>query len=203
MKKNAKFILRLVLLAAVVLLYFGAEALLPGGAQSTAAPQTQSAALTESTQDTAVESTPDGAAVTAQNAIEAAQAEEQPAAAAAAIDEDGIYDTKDEVALYIHTYGRLPGNYITKAEAEKAGWSGGSVEKYCPGKCIGGGRFGNYEGLLPDAEGRVWTECDINTLGAASRGAERIVFSNDGHARSLRQLPAPLRGGGGRLKKVM
>ena len=173
MKKNAKFILRLVLLAAVVLLYFGAEALLPGGAQSTAAPQTQSAALTESTQGTAVESTPDGAAGTAQNAIEAAQA-------AAAIDEDGIYDTKDEVALYIHTYGRLPGNYITKAEAEKAGWSGGSVEKYCPGKCIGGGRFGNYEGLLPDAEGRVWTECDINTLGAASRGAERIVFSNDG-----------------------
>lgn len=171
MKKNAKFILRLVLLAAVVLLYFGAEALLPGDAQSTAAPQTQG---------TAVESTPDGAAGTAQNAIEAAQAEEQPAAAAAAIDEDGIYDTKDEVALYIHTFGCLPGNYITKAEAEKAGWSGGSVEKYCPGKCIGGGRFGNYEGLLPDAEGRVWTECDINTLGAASRGAERIVFSNDG-----------------------
>ena len=180
MKKNAKFIPRLVLLAAVVLLYFGAETLLPGGAQSTAAPQTQSAALAESAQGTAVESTPDGAAVTAQNAIDAAQAEEQPAAAAAAIDEDGIYDTKDEVALYIHTYGRLPGNYITKAEAEKAGWSGGSVEKYCPGKCIGGGRFGNYEGLLPDAEGRVWTECDINTLGAASRGAERIVFSNDG-----------------------
>lgn len=171
MKKNAKFILRLVLLAAVVLLYFGAEALLPGDAQSTAAPQTQGAAA---------DSTPDGAAGTAQNAIEAAQAEEQPAAAAAAIDEDGIYDTKDEVALYIHTFGCLPGNYITKAEAEKAGWSGGSVEKYCPGKCIGGGRFGNYEGLLPDAAGRVWTECDINTLGAASRGAERIVFSNDG-----------------------
>ena len=177
MKKNAKFILRLVLLAAVVLLYFGAEALLPGGAQSTARQQTQSVALAESAQGTAVESTPDGAAGTAQNAIEAAQAEEQPAAA---IDEDGSYDTKDEVALYVHTFGCLPGNYITKAEAEKAGWSGGSVEKYCPGKCIGGGRFGNYEGLLPDAEGRVWTECDINTLGAASRGAERIVFSNDG-----------------------
>ena len=121
MKKNAKFIFRLVLLAAVVLLYFGAEALLPGGAQSTAAPQTQSAALTESTQGTAAESTPDGAAGTAQDAIEAAQAEEQPAAAAAAIDEDGIYDTKDEVALYIHTFGCLPGNYITKADARELG----------------------------------------------------------------------------------
>ena len=45
---------------------------------------------------------------------------------------------------------------------------------------IGGSRFGNYEGLLPEANGRTWTECDINTLGADSRGAERIVFSNDG-----------------------
>ena len=40
--------------------------------------------------------------------------------------------------------------------------------------------FGNREGLLPDAPGRTWTECDINTLGASGRGAERIVFSNDG-----------------------
>lgn len=100
--------------------------------------------------------------------------------AAHALDEHGSYDSKDEVALFIHTFGRLPDNYITKAEAEKAGWSGGSVEKYCPGKCIGGSRFGNYEGLLPDKDGREWTECDINTLSAASRGAERLVFSNDG-----------------------
>ena len=61
-----------------------------------------------------------------------------------------------------------------------AGWSGGSLEPYCPGKCIGGDRFGNREGLLPSAKGRTWTECDVNTLGAKSRGAERIVFSNDG-----------------------
>ena len=46
--------------------------------------------------------------------------------------------------------------------------------------CIGGSRFGNYEGLLPEADGRTWTECDIHTLGADSRGAERSVFSNDG-----------------------
>lgn len=41
-------------------------------------------------------------------------------------------------------------------------------------------RFGNYEGLLPEADGRTYTECDIDTLGADSRGAKRIVFSNDG-----------------------
>ena len=98
----------------------------------------------------------------------------------APIDEDGVYDSKEDVALYIHTYGKLPSNYVTKKEAEEAGWSGGSLEKYLPGKCIGGSRFGNYEGLLPDRDGRRWTECDIGTLGRSSRGAERIVFSNDG-----------------------
>ena len=97
-----------------------------------------------------------------------------------AIDEDGVYTSKDELALYIHTYGHLPSNFITKDEARAAGWSGGSLEKFCPGKCIGGDRFGNREGLLPAAKGRTWTECDVNTLGASSRGAERIVFSNDG-----------------------
>ncbi len=96
------------------------------------------------------------------------------------IHEDGAYTTKEDVALYIHAYGCLPSNFVTKDEAKQAGWEGGSLEKYLPGKCIGGDRFGNREGLLPDAPGRTWTECDINTLGASSRGAERIVFSNDG-----------------------
>ncbi len=94
--------------------------------------------------------------------------------------EDGTYTAKDDVALYIHQYGKLPPNFITKKEAEKLGWEGGSLEPYAPGKCIGGSRFGNYEGLLPEAEGRVYTECDIDTLGKQKRGAKRIVFSNDG-----------------------
>ena len=94
--------------------------------------------------------------------------------------EDGTYDSKDDVALYIETYGHLLSNYITKKEAQALGWEGGSLEPYAPGKCIGGTHFGNYEGLLPEADGREYTECDINTLGKDSRGAERIVFSNDG-----------------------
>ena len=99
---------------------------------------------------------------------------------APAIDEDGSYTSKEEVALYIHTYGKLPGNFITKKEAEKLGWTGGGLESCAPGKCIGGDRFGNYEGLLPKKSGRTYTECDIDTLGRSSRGAKRIVFSNDG-----------------------
>lgn len=98
----------------------------------------------------------------------------------ALLDEGGSYTSKEEVALYLYQYGHLPDNFMTKKEAQALGWPGGSLEPYAPGKCIGGSRFGNYEGLLPDAEGRVWTECDIDTLGADSRGAKRIVFSNDG-----------------------
>ena len=107
--------------------------------------------------------------------IAAAQEEETPA-----IEEDGTYTTKEDVARYIHTYGHLPDNFITKKQAQALGWEGGSLEPYAPGKCIGGSRFGNYEGILPEKDGRTYTECDIDTLGASKRGAKRIVFSNDG-----------------------
>jgi len=96
------------------------------------------------------------------------------------IDEKGSYTSAADVGLYIHTYGKLPSNFITKNQARELGWEGGGLEKYAPGKCIGGDRFGNYEGNLPTKKGRYYTECDIDTLGANSRGAKRIVFSNDG-----------------------
>jgi len=106
--------------------------------------------------------------------------EEAEEEALPAIDEDGTYTDKDDVALYIHTYGKLPQNFMTKSEARALGWEGGSLERYAPGYCIGGDKFGNYEGLLPKAKGRTYTECDIDTLNRSSRGAKRIVFSNDG-----------------------
>ena len=96
------------------------------------------------------------------------------------VSEDGVYDKKDDVALYIHLYGHLPSNYITKKQAQALGWPGGSLEPYAPGKCIGGDYFGNYERLLPVKQGRTYHECDIGTLGRSSRGAKRIIYSNDG-----------------------
>ena len=108
----------------------------------------------------------------------APSAEEEDAESA--LDEHGAYTTKEDVALYIHLYGHLPENFITKDEARKLGWEGGGLDDYAKGKCIGGDRFGNYESLLPEVKGRTYYECDINTLGAEKRGAERIVFSNDG-----------------------
>lgn len=87
---------------------------------------------------------------------------------------------RDAVAAHIREHGELPDYYITKREAERLGWQGGSLEPYAPGKMIGGDRFGNYEELLPKKAGRVWTECDIGSFGSSSRGAKRIVYSNDG-----------------------
>ena len=109
-----------------------------------------------------------------------AQAGITDAATAEPLDIYGAYTTKEDVALYLYQYGVLPDNFITKAEARSLGWDGGSLEPYAPGMCIGGSYFGNYEGLLPEMSGRLYAECDINTLGENSRGAERIVYSNDG-----------------------
>lgn len=115
------------------------------------------------------------------------------------IDEDGHYTSKEEVALYIHTYGKLPSNFISKNEAEELGWKkkqgeAGQLHVVAPGMSIGGSRFGNYEGLLPEAKGRKYYECDINYV-KGNRGAERIVYSNDGlifytgdHYESFEQL---------------
>lgn len=111
-------------------------------------------------------------------AIETQAQPQAPPETESLIDAAGSYTSKADVALYIHTYGCLPDNFITKNEARKLGWEGGSLEPFAPGMCIGGDRFGNYEGLLP--EDRDYQECDIDTLGKSSRGAKRIVFSDDG-----------------------
>ena len=146
------------------------------------------------------------ASASAQDAQTEAQGEQAPGTQSSAagsesqepaVTEDGTYTSKDEVAWYLHTYGHLPSNYITKAEAEDEGWKSGSnstLDKVCPGKSIGGDRFGNREGLLPSASGRKWYECDIDYV-KGSRNAKRLVYSSDGliyytedHYQSFEQL---------------
>jgi len=109
------------------------------------------------------------------------------------VSEDGEYTSPEEVAEYIHTYGHLPSNYITKNEARKLGWdsAAGNLWDVAPNKSIGGDRFGNYEGLLPEGS---WKECDVNYSGGY-RGSERLIFNNDGavyytsdHYKSFTQL---------------
>lgn len=114
----------------------------------------------------------------------------------AAISESSAYSSKDEVAEYLHEFGHLPPNYLTKKEAQDLGWvtSKGNLWEVALGKSIGGDRFGNREGLLPEAPGRKYYECDIDFDGSY-RNAKRIIYSNDGlifytedHYESFQQL---------------
>lgn len=97
------------------------------------------------------------------------------------IDEDGSYTSKEDVALYIHTYEKLPENFITKRQAGELGWksSEGNLWDVTDKMSIGGDKFGNREKLLTVKQGRQYYECDINYEGKY-RGAERLVFSEDG-----------------------
>ena len=127
------------------------------------------------------------------------EASPPPESAGDALDEDGVYTSKEDLALYLHLYGHLPANFITKDEARRlltsiaeGTWFEEDLTVHDLTEKYGSG---NRECLLPAAKGRVWTECDVNTLGASSRGAERIVFSNDGliyytgdHYESFQQL---------------
>lgn len=98
-----------------------------------------------------------------------------------ALAEDGWYYSRDDVALYLHTYNHLPTNYLTKNEAEALGWNNkeGNLWDVADGCCIGGNRFGNYEGKLPEKSGRTWHECDVNYQGGY-RGSDRLLYSTDG-----------------------
>lgn len=167
---NKKRLTSLIAIVLVILLTIFGEFLNPSDAD----PQT----TTVPTMATVIETQPDTSEppATSQDVTQP----EQTTAPEAVLDEDGSYTSKEDVALYIHIYGRLPKNFLTKSQARDLGWRSGSLERYAPGMSIGGDRFQNRENLLPKAPGRYYTECDIGTRGSSSRGARRIVFSNDG-----------------------
>lgn len=97
------------------------------------------------------------------------------------LDAEGYYSSPEDVALYLYTFDELPENYLTKAEARDLGWeaSEGNLWEVTDEMLIGGDYFGNREGLLPEEDGRRYYEADVNYEGGY-RGAERLVYSNDG-----------------------
>ena len=107
-------------------------------------------------------------------AEKSARAAETPAEASGPIIEP------QAIADYLFEHGELPENFITKREAQALGWDRNYLSDVAPGMSIGGDHFGNYEGQLPRVKGRKYYECDANYTGGR-RGAERIVYSNDGH----------------------
>ena len=109
---------------------------------------------------------------------------------------DGPITDAQQIVDYLDRYGELPDNFITKKEARKLGWdsSYNYVGDVAPGKSIGGDRFGNYEGQLPEKKGRKWFECDTGYKGK-KRGATRLLYSSDGlyyytddHYRTFKQM---------------
>lgn len=95
-------------------------------------------------------------------------------------DSEEYYYDLENVVLYLETYGELPLNYITKNEARKRGWEGGSVEDYIPDAAIGGDHYGNYEEKLPGGKNVTYHECDLDTHGYKNRGKRRLIYSDDG-----------------------
>ena len=85
------------------------------------------------------------------------------------------------VASVLRKTGKLPDRFLSKKEARQLGWvpEQGNLNEVAPGKSIGGDHFGNYEGKLPEKKGRSYREADVHDS-PNRRGAERLVFSNDG-----------------------
>ncbi|MTH55304.1 ribonuclease [Bacillus mangrovi] len=85
------------------------------------------------------------------------------------------------IISYLKNYGELPPNFVTKSEASSYGWvsSDCNLADVLPGYSIGGDRFYNREGKLPEASGRIWYEADAYYT-SGCRNASRVVYSNDG-----------------------
>ena len=164
--------------------------------QSEGAAPTASEARTETETSEVPESTVAEETRAAKKSASATRGAERGSEAGSGIREDGSYTSRDEVALYLHTYGKLPKNFISKQDAEEQGFRFGEGDfgEAFPGMSVGGSRFGNYEGQLPEKSGRRYYECDIDYQGGR-RNAKRIVYSNDGlifytddHYKSFTQL---------------
>jgi len=83
--------------------------------------------------------------------------------------------------VWLKMYGELPGNYVDKKYAEKAGWdkSKGNLRAVLPGATMGGDIYFNDKKRLPEKPRRVWYEADINYTGGF-RNTHRLLYSNDG-----------------------
>lgn len=106
---------------------------------------------------------------------------QEPAAKDSAAQESEDPRSPEFVASVLRKTGKLPDRFLSKKEARQLGWvpEQGNLNEVAPGKSIGGDHFGNYEGKLPEKKGRSYREADVHDS-PNRRGAERLVFSNDG-----------------------
>ncbi|MDY6387986.1 MAG: ribonuclease domain-containing protein [Fibrobacter sp.] len=100
-----------------------------------------------------------------------------------AVEESGLYTTKDSVAAYLCKFDKLPSNYVGKNEGQSLYESktGNTFEKWnfnpwtTIGVMIGGDVFDNREGLLPSGS---YHEADVD-YSAKNRGTKRLIYQSD------------------------
>ncbi len=82
--------------------------------------------------------------------------------------------------FWLKYFRKLPDYYVTEEEAKNKGWCPGkSLVKFVSGKMITKGIYNNDDGHLPQANGRIWYEADINYY-EGKRNRHRVLWSNDG-----------------------
>lgn len=176
MKKITALIVTLFLAAALAFIVPGCTGSPGGSSSSASALYSTTAPLSPAASPSAASVSPSGDSYAENHLVSDAYAPPD-----ISVSKNGEYTDKDHVALYIHQYGTVPSNFVSKTKARNAGWvnTKGNLWDVLPGKSIGGGGFFNDDNMMPDAPGREWFECDIDYEGGF-RNAKRIVYSNDG-----------------------
>lgn len=128
--------------------------------------------------------------------IELSSSEEQSSSSVAAktiyeaVEESGLYTTKDSVAVYLCKFDKLPSNYVGKNEGKSLYESktGNTFSKWnfnpwtTLGVMIGGDTFNNhadnpdnYHPTLPEGN---YHEADVD-YSAKNRGTKRLIYQSD------------------------
>lgn len=100
-----------------------------------------------------------------------------------AVEESGLYTTKDSVAAYLCKFNKLPGNYVGKDEGISLYESktGNTFSKWnfnpwtTLGVMIGGDVYENHDGQLPSGS---YHEADVD-YSAKNRGTKRLIYQSD------------------------
>ena len=100
-----------------------------------------------------------------------------------AVEESGLYTTKDSVATYLCKFDKLPNNYVGKDEGISLYESktGNTFSKWnfnpwtMLGMMIGGDVYDNHDGQLPSGN---YHEADVD-YSAKNRGTKRLIYQSD------------------------
>ena len=100
-----------------------------------------------------------------------------------AVEESGLYTTRDSVAAYLCKFDKLPSNYVGKNEGKSLYESktGNTFEKWnfnpwtTLGVMIGGDVYDNHDGQLPSGN---YHEADVD-YSAKNRGTKRLIYQSD------------------------